>query len=378
MQKNSSRSNLVVSPAQVAAFRLQRHHLRDFSSVDAVSICSDICGVQAQMMQAAYLQFWTRNHDLTRRHIEDALWNRHVLVKTSLMRQTIHIIPTTEFPVYISALKASRVAQALRVMARFKIGPDEGHFLTGLILEALSGGPLGRAAIRNAIRPRVSKRVRAWMEAVWSIMRIPVADGLVCYGPGEGNEINFIRVDQWLGHIKTIPPMEAQAILLRKYLRAYGPASVRDFAHWAGIPMKESREAYGCIQEERMTVKVSKQDCDILKDDADEIGAVKLSRGVARLLPLFDPFLLAHAEKTHLLQALHYKRVYRNQGWISAVILVDGKIVGTWAYRFERNTIIVELQPFASLQRAVRSSLSKEAAALARFFGKDLKLKFSD
>ena len=367
-----------VSAAQVAAFRLRRHHLCDSSPVDAVHICGDICGVQAQMMQAAYLQFWTRNHDLTQKHIEDALWNRRVLVKTSLMRQTIHIIPTNEFPAYIAALGASRVAQALRVMARFKITSDEGHSLTGLILEALSSGPLGRAAIRNAIRQRVSKRIRTWMDAVWSIMRIPVAEGLVCYGPGEGNEINFIRVDQWLGQVKSVATLEAQATLLRNYLRAYGPASVRDFAHWAGIPMKESHEAYACIQEERMAVKVANEPCDVLKDDADEIAAMKPVRGVVRLLPLFDPFLLAHAEKTHLLQTLHYKRVYRNQGWISAVILVDGKIVGTWSYRFERNKVIVDLQPFASLQRTVRTRVEQEAAALARFFSKDLELKFVD
>ena len=76
----------------VANFRLRRHHLSDHPAQkqDVVSICRDICGVQAQVMSAAYLQLWTRNHALTRPQIEDALWKTRTLVKTSLMRQTLH------------------------------------------------------------------------------------------------------------------------------------------------------------------------------------------------------------------------------------------------------------------------------------------------
>src|ERR1022692_2343775 len=58
----------------IAAFRLQRHHLLDDAPADAVTICRDMCGVQAQVMSAAYLQLWTRNHALTRAQIENALW----------------------------------------------------------------------------------------------------------------------------------------------------------------------------------------------------------------------------------------------------------------------------------------------------------------
>src|SRR4029077_16056255 len=50
----------------IARFRLWRHHLLDDPPQDAVTICRDMCGVQAQVMSAAYLQLWTRNHAITR------------------------------------------------------------------------------------------------------------------------------------------------------------------------------------------------------------------------------------------------------------------------------------------------------------------------
>src|SRR5215467_16363466 len=78
---------------QIHAFRLRRHHLLDPAPADLVTISRDICGVQAQIMSAAQLQFWARNHAITPEMVNEALWQRRSLVKTSLMRQTLHLIP---------------------------------------------------------------------------------------------------------------------------------------------------------------------------------------------------------------------------------------------------------------------------------------------
>src|SRR5580700_3286758 len=228
---------------QVATFRLRRHHLLDDPSQkqDVVTICGDMCGVQAQVMSAAYLQLWTRNHGITRGEVESALWKTRTLVKTSLMRQTLHLIPTDEFLLYISALRPSRFTQAMRVMDRCGISREESEALIPRIMDVLSAGPLSRPAIAAAIRPKASKRVRLWMENSWSLVRLPVAEGLICYGRGEDNAIVFIRTDHWLPKLKLelMSPVEAQCSLLRKYLRAYGPATLHDFAHWAGLSIRE-------------------------------------------------------------------------------------------------------------------------------------------
>src|SRR6516225_10716815 len=151
------RMNLAQRPPsslEIAGFRLERHHLLDNTSPDPVSICRKICGAQAQLMSAAYMQLWARNHSVTRSEIEDALWKKRTLVKSHFMRQTLHLIPSDEFPLYISALKSSRVADALRIMARFRITREEAEDLTGLIMNALASGPLDRADIGAAVRPK--------------------------------------------------------------------------------------------------------------------------------------------------------------------------------------------------------------------------------
>src|ERR1700736_5779688 len=164
MPKTAAKADSVITLdlREIAGFRLRRNHLRDDIPADAVTICRDVCGVQAQMMSAAYLQLWARNHSLNRSDIENALWETRALVKTSLMRQTLHLVPADEFSLYIAAVKSSRVAGALRIMAKFGIAREEADALTELIMDALSAGPLGLAAIIAATRPHVSKRIRAW------------------------------------------------------------------------------------------------------------------------------------------------------------------------------------------------------------------------
>ena len=330
-------------------------------------------------MSAAYLQFWTRNHCITRAEIERALWQDRTLIKTSLMRQTLHLIPSDEFWLYIAAQRPSRVAGALRVMARCGISREEGEALTPLIMDALSSGPLGRTAIADAVRPKVSKRVRAWMALVWSMIRLPVAEGLVCHGRGEGNEVVFIRVDQWLPKLKpqAIAVTAAQCELLRKYLRAFGPATLSDFSHWSGISMQEVRPLRSLLEADLTDLPGETQGCLLLREDAAALNDKYGEQNSVRLLPSFDTYLLAHRDKDHLLSARYYKRVYRNQGWISPVVLIDGAIAGIWSYKLQGKNLLVEIAPFVGISRTARSRIEKEGRGLASFFESELVLKFA-
>ncbi|MGA2375478.1 MAG: winged helix DNA-binding domain-containing protein [Candidatus Sulfotelmatobacter sp.] len=365
----------------VASFRLRRHHLLEDSAQkqDAVTICRDMCGVQAQIMSAAYLQLWTRNHAITRPEIDSALWKTRTLVKTSLMRQTLHLIPTDEFPLYIAALRPSRFAQAMRVMERCGITRDESEALIALIMETLSAGPLSRPAIAAAIRPKASKQVRFWMENSWSLVRLPVAEGLICYGRGEGNEIVFIRTDHWLPKLKLklMPTTEAQCALLRKYLRAYGPATLTDFSHWAGIPLRELKPLPALLESELAEAPGGKKNRLLLREDVAALTGRRSANPSIRLLPNFDSYLLAHREKDHLLSAQHYKRVYRNQGWISPVVLINGVITGVWSHKVHGKRLLVNVEPFGKLTKTERASIEREAESLALYHDASLELKFA-
>src|SRR5215475_9789573 len=273
---------------QVHAFRLKRHHLLDRPAKDPVTICRDVCGVQAQIMAAAQLQLWARNHAITPAMVNDALWQKRSLVKTLLMRQTLHLLPAEDFPLYIGAQKNTRARAVLSVMARLKITREEADEFTGLILKALDAGPAPHAAIAQTVRPKVSKRVRAWMDRVSSIVRLPVVEGLLCYGPGKANQATFIRTEHWLPACNPVDEAPARVELLRRYLRAYGPATLKDFAHWCGISMAEARAV-----RLRLDAEIREQNgLLILRTDLAALRNRTAHTGSVHLLPHFDVYLL--------------------------------------------------------------------------------------
>jgi uncharacterized protein YcaQ len=175
---------------------------------------------------------------------------------------------------------------------------------------------------------------------------------------------------------KTIPAVEAQGELLRKYLRAYGPATLTDFAHWSGISMQEVRPLRALLEAELEEIAGDKKNRMLLREDVAFLSECSESDACVRLLPIFDSYLLAHREKEHLLSAQHYKRVYRNQGWISPVVLMDGAIAGVWSHKLQNKKLFVDIEPFGKLTKTAKAGIEREAAHLAAFFEGKLNLKF--
>lgn len=69
--------------SQVSAFRLARHHFLDQQQADLVTVCGDVCGIQAQVMSAARIALWARNQDLKQSVIHSALNESRTLVTMS-------------------------------------------------------------------------------------------------------------------------------------------------------------------------------------------------------------------------------------------------------------------------------------------------------
>ena len=62
-------------------------------------------------------------------------------------------------------------------------------------------------------------------------------------------------------------------------------------------------------------------------------------------------------------------RVYRPQGWLSPVLLVDGRIEGVWSHEHKRGALTVRIEPFSDPGAAVRARAQAEAARLAAYLG---------
>ena len=357
-----------ITSEQVAAFRMARHHLVNSVGSSLASVCRDVGGIQAQVMSAAELSLWTRRRSTTRADIQAALWRRRELVKTTSMRMTLHLIPAGDYQMYIAAMKASSLANMHRALKRVGAGARHVDTMIAVVMDALADGPRTQQDLLARAKARVGRGMRIWLTYAWSAMRPAILEGLICYGPPRGAEATFVRVDQWLPRQKAVDPEDARVELATRFLKAFGPATHRDFSKWAGLNTSDTKSVFERIAGLVEPVSVEGVQAFILRRDRDVLAGAAID-GRPRLLPAFDTFLLAHAVKDHLVEPRFYKRVYRNQGWLSPVVIVSGRIVAVWFLEQRAKTFAVDVRPFARLDKRVRDGIHEEAGALEPFVG---------
>jgi hypothetical protein len=174
-------------------------------------------------------------------------------------------------------------------------------------------------------------------------------------------------VDHWLARQKRISEEEAKQLLLRRYLGAYGPATVSDFSKWSGMLMKEASPLWRAFDSDLIEVSIGDKKASVLREDREQLSNAILREPVLRVLPSFDPYLLAHAEKDHLVDRAFYKRVYRDQGWISPVLLLNGRVIGIWSATPRGKGGPFDLELFQKVSKATRAKIEEETASLAEF-----------
>lgn len=371
-----------ISAAQAAAFRLARQHLSDPRRsqppvADIVDVVRDTGGIQAQVMSAAEIALWTRRRTTTRDQIRAALFERRDIVKTSAMRTTLHLLAADEFAVVIAALRPMSMAMLGRWQQRAGAKPADVRALIHTVLDGLRDGPRTQQELIELARKHAGRGMRIWLDNAWGALRPALIDGLIVYGPARGVEATFVRVDRWLGRQRTIDVGHARAELARRFLSAFGPATSRDFAKWSGLKSSETKAVFESIRSDIVELSVDGTASWIRREDLHALTRSRLDDQPVRLLGAFDPFLLAHATKEHLVEGRYYKQVYRAQGWISPVVLKGDRIVAVWFSKSRAQSLEIDVQPFKRLDRRVRDEVEHEAGALGTFLGVRCAVRFS-
>lgn len=365
---------------QVRAFRLRRHHLVPRAAPSSlVGVVRDVCGVQAQVMAAAEMALWARIENLKSQSVQAALEQERTLTKIWCMRGAVHLLPATDVALFVSALGLSRLRDHQRWLEKRGLSVQGLAKMSASVLEALEAGPLTRKELSDRVTERVGLLARPWIEHGWgAFVKHLSYEGRLCFGPNRGQEVTFARLDLWLRDFVRLPVEEAQMGLIRRYLQAYGPATPQDLAAWSGLPMQEVNPVWQRLNDELVSVSIEGKKAWLLCGDLDEVQAQpQEGEQQVQLLPSFDVFLLSHRDKSHLVDATHYKRVYRKAGWLSPVILVDGRIAGVWSHKRRGRKLDLTMEFFERGSASLREAIEAKAADLGQFLGASSVVAFS-
>jgi hypothetical protein len=368
---------------QVNAWRLSRQYLLQRADrgklLEAVS---HLGGIQAQVISAAEMALGARVEGLAPTEVQNALWRDRSLIKTWAMRGTLHLLASSDFPLYVGA-RSEQLARVRHPPSYYQyhgVTPDELEAIIANIPLVLTGEPMTREQLASAIAERAGKpNLRAVLLSGWGALLKPSAQGGdLCFGPNQGQNVTFVRPAEWIGAWRGLEAGPALQEIARRYLSAYGPAAPEDFARWWGTDAGPAKRLFRSLGDELAPVEVEGWSAWALASILPELEVAQAPHAV-RLLPQFDAYTIGVSRDCEpILAGVHKARVYRPQGWISAVVLVDGRMEGVWESETQGPKRVLKVEMFLPPSASVKRGLEAEAGRLGEFLGLDAELVYAN
>ena len=322
--------------SQALGWRLRRQLLSPPGGYGAVEVAARLCGVQAQVPSAADLACAVRTLDPSANPglVEGLATGR--LVRTWTVRGTLHTLPVDTAARQLALLAHARTWHSASWQRTFAPLPVMAA-LTEQVHDALAAGPLTRADLVAAVADRIPHGDLAeQLRSGWSALLKPLAwQGTLCQGPPDGRSVTFARPDLLLPSWPGLPdPDVAGPAVVRDYLAAFGPATMRAFDAWllrGSTRRTDLRRWFEALADETVEVDVAGRAALMLADQLDDLLSAPPADGQVHLLPGFDQYVLGPGTAdSEIVPPAHRALVSRPGGWISPVVLLAGRVAGTW------------------------------------------------
>jgi Winged helix DNA-binding domain len=351
----------------VTARRMARHALtepaRDLGPADIASV---VCGAHAQILSAAELSIGRRIVGATRADVRRALWADRSLVKTFGPRGTVHLLSTTDLPMWTGALSALP-SSAPTHPDPVRFTAEQADAVIGAIGDALADNELTVDELTEAIvdrtGPWAGERTMEAFQDRWPRWRQLTSTaahrGMLCFGPNRGRKLTYTNPHRWLPGFRPDDGDVALRTLVARYLYAYGPATPQHFARWLGVPPRRAVELFDALAGELEQVDLDGELCWVRAGDA---GMPQRAHRGIRLLPYFDAFVVAGQPRERLFPGAAATRALSPAGQAGnyPVLLVDGVVGGVWHLKRSRRKLNVSVEPLCELTARQRRQLDDE------------------
>ena len=359
-----------MDPAWLARARAARQLLhRPVSVKHPAAIARAIGGAQAQDVYAGPLTFRSRSRKLTAADVKRARTEERSLLRTWVMRMTIHMIPTDDagwwlplFEPWIERWQRKRLVE-LGMPAR-----DAGKALKVVGRALGDEGPMTRTEARERVK---AAGIPLSSQTGMHIAGLAVTSGMACLGPDRGKTTCLVRREDWLGKQPQFDRSRALAELARVYLGAFAPATDRDFAYWSGLPLRDVRAGLEAISTEIEEVRVGEETMLMPRGRRPRLPAT----GQVRLCGNFDTYLLGWVDRRFSVDdehALHVKE--GGGGWIRPVVLEDGIVVGGWRSSRKDGRLEISLNLPKRDRERLAGKIDREVADIERFEGMEARI----
>jgi len=276
----------------------------------------------------SYLSLAARMDGFHTATLDDALFERRSLVRVPAMRGSVYLLPPELVP---HGLALAAKVSALPMLHSAGITDAVYGGLTNAIETILRDGPRTAGEIKE--------RLASWRERVPGtltlVLRQMSHDGRIVRarvrGGWRSQQFEYVILKEWVT-VPARPPTEVQALqrLAPLYFAAHGPATVADFAWWAGVSELTAKSALERLELEQVFLDKVRGIYLATRESLDELPSAPKKWSSLNLLPHWDAYLMAHADRARYLEAKWADHVVDRGGNVTNVILREGRVAGVW------------------------------------------------
>lgn len=351
----------------IARWRLVNQQIARPTLATPSDVVAWLGAVQAQDYLGALWAVGLRTPGASEATVEQAIAER-TIVRTWPMRGTLHFVAPADVR-WMLELLTPRVVQGSQGRLR-QLGLDAQIIAASaeVVARALAGGrQLTRAELYAALE---QAGIAAGNQRGIHILGQLAHQQLICFGPRVGKQPTFTLLDEWVPRAARLPRDEALATLALRYFTSHGPATLQDFMWWAGLSTADARAGLGAAGALLAHTLVGGQAYYFAHEPAALPDA-----GQAFLLPPFDELLLGYRDRSAALDPQFTNLVNPgSNGIFNPIVVIDGRVQGTWRRTFKRGAVAMAFSPFRSFSAAQHGALTTAAAGYGAFVGAPVQL----
>jgi hypothetical protein len=352
-----------MAPQEVIRYRLLNQRIVSSKFTKPEEVVAWQGAVQSQDYQGGLWGVALRTQKATLADIQKAIADRKI-IRTWPMRGTLHFVAAADIR-WMLELLTPRIVKGAASRHR-QLGLDDAAFAKSrkLVIKALEGGKhlMRKEMYQIFERGGISSANQRGLHILGQLSQ----EGLICLGPHQGKQSAFALLEEWVPKAKKLDRDESLAELARRYFTSHGPATIQDFVWWSGLKVSDAKRGLEAVSS-------------YLKQVTFEGGTYWMSRTLPKtiitspdvhLLPAFDEYLVAYRNRSAAVELDHASKIFgTGNGIFSPVLVIDGKVAGTWSRLVKKDSVQVTLYPFFKLTKPQLEALEEVVERYGRFMG---------
>lgn len=349
----------------IANLRMINQQIAGSKFLSAKELVSWMGAMQAQDFAMAKWAIGLRLPGSTEKDIETAIDNGEI-IRTHLLRPTWHLVSSDDI-YWMLRLTAPHIKSSMKSRDK-QLGLDEKVYSksNAILIDALQNN---NHLTREELVVRLNEaNIETSDNRAAHIMMQAELEGIICSGITKKKKQTYALLSERVKEEKVLSREEALNKLANTYFKSHGPATLKDFSWWSGLPAADSRKALELAKSGFISETIEGETYWFTITETD---ALKMEKSVY-ILPAFDEFIISYKDRTSTLHLDHHSKAVSSNGIFRPVIVVNGQVEGIWKRSPVKNKFLLETGFFNPEARISQKLVEEAVSSFGNFLNKEI------